>query len=416
MKCSPGGIVLSFLWALLVTGQLFAAEPSFEIEREVATKRFDSRSCWVQAGVGAIPPGNSGDQPPWSTIAPYFQPPNEWKDKLGDFRSVMKFADGTQVRTAEDWQRRRIEIHDKWHKLLGPWPELITEPKVEILESKRRENLTQLKIRFLWTPNELTTGYLLIPDGDGRHPAVVTVYYEPETAIGLGKPLRDFAVQLARRGFVTLSIGTTDATAARTYSLYYPTIKDTKVQPLSMLGYAAANAWHVLAARPEVDSKRIGIVGHSFGGKWAMFASCLFDRFACAAWSDPGIVFDDARGSINYWEPWYLGYHAKPWRKRGLITAENPARGLYPTLRTGGHDLHELHVLMAPRPFLVSGGSEDGPERWSALNHSIAVNRILGHEQRVGMTNRPEHSPNEESNAVIYAFLEHFLNSADLKK
>ena len=183
-----------------------------------------------------------------------------------------------------------------------------------------------------------------------------------------------------------------------------------------MLGDAAANAWHVLAARPEVDSKSIGIVGHSFGGKWAMFASCLFDRFACAAWSDPGIVFDDARSSINYWEPWYLGYHPKPWRKRGLMTAENPARGLYPVLRTGGHDLHELHVLMAPRPFLVSGGSEDGPERWSALNHSIAVNHILGHEQRVGMTNRPEHSPNEESNSAIYAFFEHYLNSADRKK
>src|SRR5210317_749203 len=98
-----------------------------------------------------------------------------------------------------------------------------------------------------------------------------------------------------------------------------------------MLGYAAANAWHVLADRPEVDSKRIGIVGHSFGGKWAMFGACLFDKFACAAWSDPGIVFD-TRPSVNYWEPWYLVYHPKPWRKRGVVTPENPARGLYPRL------------------------------------------------------------------------------------
>ena len=43
-----------------------------------------------------------------------------------------------------------------------------------------------------------------------------------------------------------------------------------------------------------------------------------------------------------------------------------------------GRDLHELHALMAPRPFLVSGGSEDQPERWKALNHAIAVNRLLG--------------------------------------
>ncbi len=51
-------------------------------------------------------------------------------------------------------------------------------------------------------------------------------------------------------------------------------------------------------------------------------------------------------------------------------------------------------------------------QRWEALNHTIAVNRILGYENRVGMTNRPDHSPNDESNAVIYAFFEHFLQSS----
>ena len=123
-----------------------------------------------------------------------------------------------------------------------------------------------------------------------------------------------------------------------------------------------------------------------------MFASCLYDKFACAAWSDPGIVFD-TRPSVNYWEPWYLGYHPKPWRKRGVPTEENPARGLYPELLAEGRDLHELHALMAPRPFLVSGGSEDGPARWRAVNHSIEVNRMLGFENRVAMHNRPAHPP-----------------------
>jgi hypothetical protein len=85
------------------------------------------------------------------------------------------------------------------------------------------------------------------------------------------------------------------------------------------------------------------------------------------------------------------------------------AKGLYPELLKKGHDLHELHALMAPRPFLVSGGSEDTPERWKALNHTIAANRLLGHENRVAMHNRKDHSPNPESNEVIYMFLEYFL-------
>ena len=176
-----------------------------------------------------------------------------------------------------------------------------------------------------------------------------------------------------------------------------------------MLAYAAANAWRLLAEQPEVDANRIGIVGHSFGGKWAMFASCLFDKFACAVWSDPGIVFDESRPNVNYWEPWYLGYHQPPWRKQGIITKDNPARGLYLKLVADRYDLHELHALMAPRPFLVSGGTEDPPKRWLALNHTIAVNRLLGFDNRVAMTNRKEHSPNPESNEQIYLFFEYFL-------
>lgn len=346
---------------------------------------------------------------PWDKISLFFSPPDEWQGKLGDYKSPLTFADGTRVQTAEDWTRRRAEIRSEWVSLLGEWPALITEPEVEILETVRRDGLTQHQVRFNWLPNEQTTGYLLIPDGDLPRPAVVTVFYEPETAIGLGIANRDFALQLARRGFVTLSIGTTEASQAKTYSLYYPSIEDAQVAPLSMLGYAAANAWYVLADRPEVDANRIGIVGHSFGGKWAMFASCLFDKFACAAWSDPGIVFDETRESINYWEPWYLGYYPKPWRKRGMITSENPSYGLYPKLRAAGHDLHELHALMAPRPVLISGGAEDPPRRWEALNHLIEVNRILGYTDRVAMTNRPEHAPNDESNEALYAFFSHFL-------
>ncbi len=59
--------------------------------------------------------------------------------------------------------------------------------------------------------------YLLRPDGQGPFPAVVVVYYEAKTGIAMGKsPLRDFAWQLARRGFVTLSLGGDPNT-------YYPT-------------------------------------------------------------------------------------------------------------------------------------------------------------------------------------------------
>ena len=347
----------------------------------------------------------------WNLLAPHFFVPEKFQGQFGDYRSLLTLNSGMEVRTPADWKLRRAELVNDWTGYLGRWPDLITDPDVETLASVRRDNFTQHTVRFRWTPAETTTGYLLVPDGDGKRPAVVTVFYEPETAVGLRGENRDFALQLARRGFVTLSIGTTEASEARTYALYYPDIDNAAVQPLSMLGCAAANAWHVLAARPEVDANRIGIVGHSFGGKWAMFAGALFDRFAAVAVSDPGIMFD-THPSVNYWEPWYLGWHPRPWRMRGIITDENPAQGLYPKLLQQGRDLHELHALIAPRPFLVSGGAVDPPERWQALNHLVGVNHILGVQNHVGMTNRPDHSPNPESNAVVYAFFEHFLRDA----
>ncbi|MEE2642381.1 MAG: prolyl oligopeptidase family serine peptidase [Planctomycetota bacterium] len=351
----------------------------------------------------------------WSKIRHFFEVPEKYRHDMGEFTNPLEFPDGSRVRTPQDWTRRRRQIFSQWEELLGRWPRLLQDQQVTVLDSEKREAFTQSKVEFRWAPGQTTRGYLLLPEGKGPFPAVVTVFYEPETAIGQGKPFRDFAYQLVRRGFVCLSIGTTEASRKKTYSLYFPSIENARVQPLSMLGCAAANAWCVLSNHPQVDAKRIGIVGHSFGGKWAMFACCLFDRFACAAWSDPGIVFD-TRSSVNYWEPWYLGYHPKPWRKRGLVTRENPARGLYPRLLEQKRDLHELHVLMAPRPFLVSGGSEDPVTRWRALNHSVAVNRVLGRSHRVGMTNRPGHSPTRESNEVIYRFFEHFLSEAAFSK
>lgn len=345
----------------------------------------------------------------WQKIAPFFTPPDSFKNQYGNFRSPLKFHNGQTVSTPEEWYERREELINRWHKMMGQWPPLVKNQKFEFIDSVKRENFMQYKVQFYWLPNEKTEGYLLLPDGKDICPAVITVYYEPETAIGYGKPYRDFAYQLAKRGFIALSIGTTEATKEKTYSLYYPSISNAQVQPLSMLAYAAANAWNVLAKSDRVDSTRIGITGHSFGGKWAMFASCLYEKFACAVWSDPGIVFDESRASVNYWEPWYLGYHPKPWRKRSLITKENPAKGLYPKLRKQGYNLTDLHALMAPRPFMVSGGSEDPPERWIALNHAIAVNKVLNFNNRVAMTNRKNHSPNKKSNNQIFCFFEYFL-------
>ena len=347
----------------------------------------------------------------WHEIKPYFTPPENFKGSFGEYRSPLVFYSGDSVKSKEEWPKRRNEIRNRWMQMMGKWPDLLTDNKMEYLDSVPKDGYVEYKVRFFWTPNSRTEGYLLVPGKKGPKPAVITVFYEPETAAGMSeKPYRDFAYQLAKRGFIALSLGTSETTNNKTYSLYYPDVENVTVQPLSVLAYAAANAWEVLSKLKDVDSTRIGIVGHSYGGKWAMFASCLYEKFACAAWSDPGIVFDDTKGSnVNYWEPWYLGYYPPPWTNEWSPTGVN-AKGIYPELLKEGYDLHELHALMAPRPFLVSGGSSDLVERWNPLNHSIAVNHLLGYQHRVAMSNRAEHSPDEASNEIIYSFFKYYLD------
>lgn len=337
---------------------------------------------------------------------PFTQVPAEFAGQFSPGKSPLVFKDGTQVKSAADWQKRRAEILADWHRIMGAWPAVIDQPRIEVLETKQREgDVTQRKVLVEIAPGQTASGYLLLPATPGKRPAAFVPYYDPETSAGLSpKPLRDFAWQLARRGFVTLSIGSPGGDARK------PVLSTAaKCQPLSYLGYISANMWQALASLPEVDSQRIGIVGHSYGGKWSLFGSCLWDKYACAVWSDPGIVFDETRQSINYQEPWYLGLDPTLTRKPGLVTAESPRTGAYKTLIEQGHHLPELEALMAPRPFLVSGGAEDPPKRWLALNHTIAVNQLLGTPGRVAMTNREKHDPNEESNEQIYRFFEYWL-------
>lgn len=388
IRVHPCSSVVSLLTFVFITASASAGEGS---ARSVAIEVEISRSA-------ALP------DPPVALL-PTFRPPSDFVDDLGAFRSLLRFDDGRPVRTAADWEARRVELRTYWHRVMGPWPPLLDRPKLETLRVESRDGFSQKRVRIELAPGQTPEAWLLVPPGEGPFPAVLVPFYEPETSIGLGKPGRDFAYQLTRRGFVTLAIGSPGGDARK------PELGEARCQPLSFLAYVAANCANALANLPEVDAGRLGVVGHSYGGKWALFAGALCDRFAAVAVSDPGIVWDESRPNVNYWEPWYLGLDPVRTRKPGVVTPDNPRTGAYAELFAAGRDVHELHALIAPRPLFVSGGSEDPPERWQALNHTVAVNRLLGFTNRVAMTNRATHDPTPQSNEQLCAFFEWALGT-----
>jgi len=350
----------------------------------------------------------------WKKLEPYAQPPEEFAGKFGPYRSPLRFADNSLARTPREWARRREEIQKTWRKRLGSWPPMVEKPTVKKVETVERDGYTQHKVQVQAHPDgKCVNGYLLIPKGRGPFPAVIVPFYEPLTSIGQGAKGRgvgthDYGLQLVKRGFVTLSIGTPGWHPSHGGPLLQ-TSDGQRRQPLTLLAYVAANCLTALAQMSEVAAQRIGIIGLSYGGKWSMFASCLDDRFACAVWSDPGIVFNEKDPNCNYWEPWYLGYDPKVQRKEGVPSTTNPRTGLYKELMEAGEDLVDLHALMAPRPVLVSGGVQDPPRNWLALNHPVSVNTMLGHKNRAFLTKRKTHVPTAEALELELAFLEYFL-------
>ncbi|HSQ58105.1 MAG TPA: sialidase, partial [Gemmata sp.] len=97
--------------------------------------------------ISSIPlPARGADVP--AKLAPYFKPPAELANDYGNYRSPLKFDDGTPVKNAAEWQNRRAEILKYWHGAMGEWPKLIDKPKVEYGAKVRREGVTQRAIKI----------------------------------------------------------------------------------------------------------------------------------------------------------------------------------------------------------------------------------------------------------------------------
>ena len=151
-----------------------------------------------------------------------------------------------------------------------------------------------------------------------------------------------------------------------------------------------------LAEQPFVDPTRIGFYGLSYGGKTAMRVPSLLDRYAlsiCSAdfneWIKKNVTVDSAYSYM------FTGEY------------EMPEFNL-------GHTFNyaEMAALIAPRPFMVERGHNDGvaPDEWVAYEYA-KVRRLYA---RLGIPERTEieffHGPHTINGIGTFRFLHTHLN------
>ena len=139
-----------------------------------------------------------------------------------------------------------------------------------------------------------------------------------------------------------------------------------------------------LAADARVDAERIGIAGHSLGGKMAFYAGCLDERIRVILASDFGIGWDQT----NWRDTWY-------WAEK---VEELIARGM---------DHAQLLGTAAPKPFCLIAGQYDNMNSWEMMCRAPGYTPGDG---RLKIINHATgHTPPPEALAEGYAFLDQWL-------
>ena len=266
-----------------------------------------------------------------------------------------------------------------WDEVIGrcPAPDVPVNPRTRLIYDEPRWKGYEVVLDvwdgvfaygILLLPNDLQPGeqrpVVVCQHGlegrpqDTADPRIESVYYS-------------YAASLADRGFITYApqnpyIGQ-DA-----FRVIQRKANPIKWSLFSLIIRQHERTLDWLAEQPFVDADRIGFYGLSYGGKTAMRVPAVLERYACSIcsadfneWIVKNATFDSGYSYM------FTGEY------------EMPEFDLGNTFNYG-----EMAGLIAPRPFMVERGHDDGvaPDEWVA--HEFAVVRRL--YVRLGIADRTE--------------------------
>ncbi len=196
-------------------------------------------------------------------------------------------------------------------QLLGSFPDK-TDLQAEILEEQDCGSFVRQKIAYNAELNDRVTAYICLPKGLKEPTPAIYCHHQHHGEFHLGKsevvglagnPDQAYAKELAEQGFITFA---PDAVAfeERDWSgngkAEWFELGTRLVQGQTLMAkvlHDVSVGLDYLGTRPEIDKNRLGFIGHSYGGRMALWAPS-FDRRIKVSVSNCGCV--DYRNSLTH--------------------------------------------------------------------------------------------------------------------
>ena len=302
------------------------------------------------------------------------------------------------------WEEQRSTLRQQWDRVLGTPSYGAFDRGEEVVDTFSTSEYSARVFRQRTSPDTRQLVVLMVPRQMGRSPCpgAVVPFYHPDDVAGYdleqrrpilkGKSIQ-FGRHLVQQGYVVACLeafpfNTVPDPQSDESFAWWSAAADKLLREnpqwtgMGKLVWDACLAVDLLLKQPEVDPRRVAMMGHSLGGKIVLYGACLDERVNAAVVSDPGIGY-----SFSNWDaPWYL---------------DGKLRGRECRL---AH--HQLLALCAPRSFLLVAGEFDGPASWQYINAVKPVYGLYGREDGIGcLDHGTGHRPTEESLVGAYRWL-----------
>ncbi len=314
----------------------------------------------------------------------------------------------TDIRTLEDWQRRRGEYRRQLQEMLGLWPSPErSELKPVITGRLEAEEFTVEKLQFQALPALYVTANLYLPKHlEQPAPAILYVcgharVFTNGVSCGNKTAYQHHGEWFARNGYVCLTIDTLQL--GEIEGLHHGTYREGQwwwnsrgYTPAGVEAWFGIRALDYLCTRPEVDRERIGMTGRSGGGSYTWTVAALDDRVKVAA---PVAGMTDLQNQVV----------------DGAVEGHCDCMFFVNTYRW---DFPQVAALLAPRPLLIANSDKDtifpldGVVRLYFQTRRVYA--LYGQTNKLGLliTDGP-HADTQDLQVPVFHWFNRFLKGKD---